>query len=108
MGCVRQKCAAESGIHSIQCIMDKFERHCSAKKNVTIERHAFFSPNQEGERFNSFLTDLKLKAKTCEFGDLKDSLIKDEIVSGMRNDQVRCRLLRESNLSLQKLKIYVE
>ena len=36
-----------------------------------------------GETFDSFVTDLKNLAKTCEYGDLKlkESLIKDRIVA---------------------------
>ena len=49
-----------------------------------------------------FITDLKILAKNCEFGDLKDSLITDRIVCGTNSKSVRERLLRETDLSLQK------
>lgn len=48
------------------------------------------------------MTDLKNKAKDCEFGELCDSLIRDRIVCGIRDDQVRVRLLREAELTLVK------
>ena len=64
------------------------------RKNVTVERHMFFSRNQgEGESFDTFITDLKLKAKTCEFENLTESLIKDRIVAGVNNEYLRARLL---------------
>ena len=43
-----------------------------------------------------------LKAKTCEFLNLRDSLIKDRIVLGIISQRVRERLLREDDLTLQK------
>ena len=70
---------------------------------MTIERHIFFARDQNaGEPFDAFVTDLKLKAKTCEFGALKESLVKDGIVGGIQNDHTRARLLRESDLTLSK------
>ena len=41
-------------------------------------------------------------SKSCEFGDLTDSLIKDRLVCGVIKDSVRSRLLRETELTLQK------
>ena len=68
------------------------------KQNVTIERHVFFNRSQnEGENFDSFLTDLKLKARTCEFENFKD-----RIVGGIKSETVKARLLREPNLTLNK------
>ena len=96
-------CDSKNDFHSVSCMLGKFDAYFSPKKNVTIERHIFFSRNQsEGEQFDVFLTDLKLKAKTCEFENLKESLIKDKIVSGIRNDQLRSRLLRENDLTLKR------
>ena len=50
---------------------------------------------------DAFVTKLKQKASLCEIGELKDSLIRDRIVCGIRNDTVRARLLRERELALQ-------
>ena len=44
-------------------IMEKFERYCNPRKNLTIERHSFFSRNQlEGESIDAYVTDLRNKA----------------------------------------------
>ena len=53
-----------------------------------------------GETVEQFVTDLKLKAKTCAFGDMSDSMIRDRIVLGIASQRVRERLLREDNLNL--------
>lgn len=63
----------------------------------------FFTRSQaQSEIIDAYVTDLKNKAKDCEFGELCDSLIRDRIVCGVRDDQVRARLLREADLTLVK------
>ena len=48
------------------------------------------------------MTDLKLKAQTCQFDTLRDSMIRDRIVLGVWSQRVRERLLREDDLDLGK------
>ena len=55
-----------------------------------------------GENIDAYVTDLKNKASLCEFSTLKDSLIRDRIVCGIRSDEVRARLLRDPDLTLVK------
>ena len=84
-------------------VIKKFDAHCCPKKNEVYERYVFKCRKQkQGENFDSFLTDLKLKAKTCNFDQLSDSLIRDQIVYGTAEDKVRERLLRETDLDLDK------
>ena len=84
-------------------ILEKFEAYCVPRKNITWERHVFNTRNQrDGETIDQYVTDLKTKAQTCEFKDLKDSLIRDRIVCGIHCDKTRSRLLREPDLTLQK------
>jgi len=98
-----EHCDRANDFHTYACMIHKFDQYCEPRKNVTIERHVFFTRNQRaGETFDVFLTDLKLKAKSCEFEQLKDSLIKDRLVGGILSDHVRGRLLRESDLTLRK------
>ena len=44
---------------------------------------------------------LKNLADTCEFGALKESLIRDRIVFGIQDSSVRERLLRDAKLTLE-------
>ena len=87
----------------VEVILTKFEAYCIPRTNVTWERHVFNTRNQrEDETIDQYVTDLKKKAQTCEFRDLKDSLICDRIVCGIRSDKSRSRLLKEPDLTLQK------
>lgn len=82
-------------------VVRKFDEHCSPKKNETFERYVFRSRIQQpSESFDTFLTDLKLKARTCNFGQLQESMIRDQIVFGIKDIKIRERLLREADLTL--------
>ena len=84
-------------------VIEKFNAYCNPKKNETYERYVFHSRKQlQGEPIEQFVTDLKLKAQTCQFDNLKDSMIRDRLVLGVTNTRVRERLLREDNLDLEK------
>lgn len=55
-----------------------------------------------GESIDQYITDLRLKVKTCEYGTMADEMIKDRIVAGVQSDIGRGRLLCEKDLSLPK------
>jgi hypothetical protein len=58
-------------------VIEKFETYCMPRKNVTWERHIFNTRDQQpGEAIDQYVTDLRSKAKSCEFGTLTESLIK--------------------------------
>ena len=87
----------------IEALISKFQAYCIPKKNITFERHVFNTRNQRSdENVESYVTDLRKLAKTCEFGELRDSLIRDRIVCGIYSDEVRARLLRDPELTLTK------
>lgn len=86
-----------------QSVMQAFEQYCIPKANESVDRHIFFSRIQQpGETFDLFLTDLKKLSKQCGFDTLKDSLIKDRIISGLSDSNLKNRLLREEDLDLEK------
>ena len=55
---------------------------------------------QPGETIDQYVTDLRNKSKTCEFGDLTERLIKDRVVCGVASDKTRSRLLKHADLTL--------
>ena len=87
----------------IEKVLQKFEEHCKPKKNVSYKRYKFFSRAQEsGETIDQYVTVLRKLSETCEFGTLRNSLIKDRIVLGVSNCKTRERLLRVQELTLEK------
>ena len=88
--------------NKVDKIIEKFDQYCNPRKNITWESHKFNMRNQQpGESIDQYVTDLKTKAQTCEFTQLKDSLIRDWIMCGIICDRTRARLLKESELTLQ-------
>ena len=86
-----------------EAVLEKFDNYCQPRKNLTYLRHRFFSYRQRhGEFFDDFVTELKKRSAPCEFGTIKESLIKDIIVYGTSDNRLRERLLREHDLTLVK------
>lgn len=84
-------------------LVQQFEDYCLPRVNETYERYVFRTRVQEpGEAFELFFRDLQLKARTCNFGDLSESMLRDQIVYGTASKKLRERLLREKDLTLSK------
>lgn len=88
----------------LSVITSKFEEYCTPRKNVVYERYLFGRMTQAtGETVEAFVTSLRLRAKSCEFGDQLDSLIRDRLVIGSNDQRVQERMLREAeDLTLEK------
>ena len=81
----------------------KFAEICDPRGNVIMERHKFNTRIQkEGESFQSFVADLRILANTCEYGILKDELIRDKIVCGVSSRHIQKQLLKERDLTLDR------
>ena len=82
---------------------ERFENHFIVKRNVIFERAKFNSRNQRaGESVDSFITDLYGLARHCNFGALKEELIRDRIVVGLQNRELSQKLQLDPNLTLEK------
>ncbi|KAJ8038229.1 hypothetical protein HOLleu_15587 [Holothuria leucospilota] len=83
--------------------MKRFEEYCTPKKNVTYERHLFFTGSQQtDEAIDQYATELKRRAKSCEFDELKEGLLRDRIVCGCGSNLLREKLLRTQDLTLDE------
>ena len=59
----------EADKNKVNKIMEMFEVYCTPHKNVTWDRHVFNSRTQQpGETIDQYVTELRSKAKHCEFG----------------------------------------
>ena len=84
-------------------VLELWETHCIGKTNIIYERYKFNNRSQEQiESIDMYVTALRALAETCKFGTLKDHLIRDRIVCGVRENAVRRKLLQESGLTLSK------
>ena len=77
--------------------------HCIGQINVIYERNQLNNRKQEThESIDVYATALRALAATCEFGVLKDEMIRDRLVCGITENNVRRKLLQEPKLSLEK------
>lgn len=74
--------------------------------NETYERFKFNQRNQEaGENFDAYLTALRNMADTCPA--MSDSLLRDPIVLGIKNEDARKRLLQDKKARPQEMYRYL-
>ena len=59
---------------------------------------------QQGESAEDYITVLHQLADSCEYGDLKEEMIRDRLVVGIRDKALSERLHMESDLTLEKAK----
>lgn len=79
-----------------ECLKRKYREMCNPQTNVTMERHKFNTRNQNvSEPIESYVSALRIKAKSCKFGNLYEELIRDRLVCGISNDNLRKVLLRD-------------
>ena len=78
----------------IDKVLEQFEKFCEPLKNRIYEGQA------SGESIDKYATVVRNMADNCKFQDMKDSLIRDRIVFGVTDNQVRRRLLRVPELTL--------
>ena len=84
-------------------ILQALKCHFDPKTNVIYERYQFNTRDQgERETIDQYVTTLRSLSESCEFGALRDDLMRDRIVLGTKDPGVRARLLREDKLTLQK------
>ena len=97
---------ASEDLNKVDTIIAKFDEYFTGDVNETYKRVKFNQRNQEaGENFDAYLTALRNMTDTCNFctcPTMKDSLIRDRIVLGIRNEDAPKRLLQERKLHLKK------
>ena len=85
-------------------ILAKFDAHFRVRKNIIFERARFNRRIQEDESVDQFITNLYSLADNGEFGNMKDELIRDCLVVGIRDVTLSERLQTDEALTLEKAK----
>ena len=93
--------ANEGEANDVDNVIAKFENFCIGKTNETYERYCFNKRDQEqGENIDTYVAALRTLVKTCNYGTLEESLIRDRIVIGIRENATRKKLLQDAKLTL--------
>ena len=74
-------------------ILELWESYCLGKTNIIYERYRFNNRNQDaGESIDTYASSLRSLSDTCNFGTLKEEMIRDRIVCGVRDGSLRKKL----------------
>jgi len=89
---------------TVDNIIAKFDQHIIGRLNETYERYVFNSRAQsENENFDSYVTALRNLSKNCNFCNcMANTLLRDRIVMGVYQDDVRRKMLEIQELSLDR------
>ena len=90
--------------HNLNKVIEQFQTTFIGETNETYERFIFDSRDQkEGETIEQYITVLRTLAQSCNFCTcLGETLLRDRVVLGVKDNSVRKRLLQERKLTLEK------
>ncbi|XP_032688764.1 uncharacterized protein LOC116852456 [Odontomachus brunneus] len=87
----------------LSVVFKKFDEYYVPATNTTYERHLLFNRRQEvGESYDHYMATLKNMSLNCQLGDLRDSLVKDVFISGVRDRCIQEKLLNLVEVDIQK------
>ena len=86
-----------------ETVVAKFESPSIKKQNVIFERAKFNQRKQEeGESADASITDLYCLSGHCKYGGLREEMIRDRIVVGLRDSTLAEKLQLVVDLTLEK------
>ncbi|KAF2887813.1 hypothetical protein ILUMI_18358 [Ignelater luminosus] len=90
----------EAEVNKLEVLKAKFQSYFVPKKNLTYLRYKFFSSRQGEETIEQFSTDLKNRGKECDFGDLQEELVKMMLITGIKDEALREKLIEKDGPAL--------
>ena len=90
--------------NNVATILAKFDDRLKVEKNEAYETYVFRKRAQKPlEDFDEWITDLRIKASTCNFGDALDRNLRDQLILGVHDESARQAMLSKKNPSLQDI-----
>jgi hypothetical protein len=91
--------AQEDDKNDPEIVLEKINQYCNPRSSEVYLTYRFWSA-PICEPFDAFLTEIRTKAEVCNFGDLKDRMIRDKLVfSAVGN--LKEKLLQKEKLDLK-------
>lgn len=88
---------------TLDTMMEKFDNHFQPIRNLIYERSVFNQMTQGPEQaVGDFITAVQSQADNCEYGGMKNELVRDRIVVGVRDPKLRQYLIDIDNLDLER------
>ncbi|KAL1480916.1 hypothetical protein MTO96_050640 [Rhipicephalus appendiculatus] len=86
-----------------EAVLKEYEGCFVPRRNIIYERVKFNTRKQEdGESVEDFVTTLHALASTCDYGELREDLIRDRLVVGIQDLKVSRALQLDPDQKLQK------
>ena len=83
-------------------VLKKLDEFFQVRKNVIYERARFNRRNQQsGETSEQYIMALYSLAENCEYGDLKEEMIRDRLVVGIRDTALSEKMQMDPKLTLE-------
>ena len=94
---------AKPGEKSYQELVKLIQDHLAPKPSEIVQRFKFNNGfRTEGESVADFVAALRNLAEHCEYGDTLETMLRDRIVCGIRDEKIQRRLLVEKKLTFLK------
>lgn len=78
------------------------DEHFNPKPSEIVQRFLFHKREQKtGEGISTYIAELRKLAEHCNFGTQLETMLRDRIVCGLRDENVQRRLLSETNLTFK-------
>ena len=85
-------------------VIEKLEEYVRPRRSLIYDKRLFITRVQEeGESFDTFVTAVRTLAALCELGETKDAWIATVLVVGLRDRNLKEKLLKELNLTVAKV-----
>jgi len=94
---------SEEDAKKYETVIGKFNNYFGKRRNVIYDRARFNSRSQqEGESVEDFIYHVNALADHCGYGQLRDEMVRDRIVVGIRDAKLSQKLQMDAELSLEK------
>ncbi len=87
----------------IKNVKEAFNNYFIVRRNVIYERAKFnLRIQKDSESVESYITDLHALSEHCKYGALREEMIRDRIVVGIRDSRLSEKLQLDAELTLKK------
>lgn len=77
-------------------IIEKFKKHFQPERLVVSERHKFYSRRQKiDESISEYVVEIKHLAATCKFNAFLEDALRDRLISGVLQEELRQKLISQ-------------
>lgn len=83
-------------------LVDALKTYFEPSINEIAESYKFSKAEQGSKSIKEFIVELKSLAQKCNFEIFLDRALRDKFVCGVRDNQLRSKFLKESNLTFKK------